>query len=113
MTARASAERALALLGCLLVAAASGDDFCLPRLLFPSTLPAAEVLPLDDPNTDFVEARDPAASQRVKEPRPGGPEDFCPATSSSVPAAGCLSVASAFTHVRRAPLPELNSPLRC
>jgi hypothetical protein len=36
--------------------AASGDDFCLPQLLFPAALPAAAVLPLNDPNTDFVEA---------------------------------------------------------
>jgi hypothetical protein len=100
-------------MSCLLVVAASGDDFCLPRLLFPFTLPAAEVLPLDDPNTDFVEAPGPPGSQRVEGPRLGGPEGFCPAVPSSTPAAGCLPVAVTFAHARRAPLPGLSPPLRC
>jgi hypothetical protein len=95
------------------VAAASGDDFCLPRLLLPFTPPAAEVLPLDDPNTDFVEAPGPAASQRVEEPRLGGPDGFCPVVSSSTLAAGYLPVAVAFAHSHRAPRSELNPPLRC
>ena len=76
------------------MSAASADDFCLPRLLFPFALPAAEVLPLDDPNMDFVEAPGPAAS-------------------SAVPAAGCLPVAAAFAPSRRASLSAPSPPLRC
>ena len=113
MTTRARAEFVRALFSCLLVVAASGDDFCLPRLLFPFTLPAAERLPLDDPNTDFVEAPGPAASGRVAGPRPGGPEGDCPAATASTPAAGCLHAACPFAPARRAPLPEPSPPLRC
>jgi hypothetical protein len=42
----------LHLVACLLTVLASGDDFCFPRV----TLVAApmDCLPLDDPNTDFV-----------------------------------------------------------
>jgi hypothetical protein len=113
MAPRARTGSVLALLSCLLVVAASGDDFCLPRLLFPAALPSATGLPLDDPNTDFVEARGPAASPRVDGPRLGGPEGFCPAASSATPAAGCRPGAVAFAHPRRAPLREPNPPLRC
>jgi hypothetical protein len=95
------------------VSAASADDFCLPRLLFPFALPAAEVLPLDDPNMDFVEAPGPAASRRAEAPRLGGPDRFCPAASSAVPAAGCLPVAAAFAPSRRASLSAPSPPLRC
>ena len=103
----------LALLACLLVAAASVDDFCLPRLLFPFMLPATEVLPLDDPNTDFVEARDPAPVRRAERPVPGGPDGLCLAAPSSTSQAGRLPGAAAFAHAPRARLPERHSPLRC
>jgi hypothetical protein len=99
-------------MSCLLVLAASGDDFCLPRLLLPLTPPAPGMLPLDDPNTDFVEAPGPAVSQRVEGPRVGWPEGFCPAPSSRL-AAGYPPVAVAFVYDHRASLPGLNSPLRC
>ena len=113
MTPCASAEFVRALFGCLLVVAASGDDFCLPRLLFPSTLPAAETLPLDDPNTDFVQAEGPAALCRAEGYRPAGPEGLCPAADSSSPAAGRLPAVCASAAARRAPLPEPSPPLRC
>jgi hypothetical protein len=52
------------LLTCLLTVAASGDDYCFVRLLFLPTQPLAEPLPLDDPNTDFVESGGPGGAQR-------------------------------------------------
>ncbi len=54
----------LCLLACLLTAAASGDDFCLLRLLCPATAAAADPLPLDDPNTDFLSAAKSGAGHR-------------------------------------------------
>jgi hypothetical protein len=55
LPSRSVLPRVLALGACLLTLAASGDDFCVVRLMFPTALPAA-ALPEDDPNTDFVEA---------------------------------------------------------
>jgi hypothetical protein len=50
--------RASVLLSCLLTLAASGDDFCFARAVFSCARTAASMLPLDDPNTDFVEQTD-------------------------------------------------------
>jgi hypothetical protein len=45
----------LHLWACLLVLAASGDDFNLLRVALPSAFTSSEAeLPLDDPNTDFA-----------------------------------------------------------
>ncbi len=55
-------------LACWLTLAASGDDFCLPRLLLSCARPATSRLPLDDPNTDFVpvaESGNAAASAKA------------------------------------------------
>ncbi len=60
MSRRIRLGRSLCLLCCLLTAAASGDDFCLVRLIVGQPR-AAAVLPLDDPNTDFLQAGDGAA----------------------------------------------------
>jgi hypothetical protein len=57
---------ALVLLACLLTFAASGDDFCFPRLICPATTAASGALPLDDPNTDFVAP--PAGQARGRAP---------------------------------------------
>ena len=48
--------RMLPLLACWLTAAASGDDFNLVRLVFPSFFSASGSTPLDDPNTDLYES---------------------------------------------------------
>jgi hypothetical protein len=58
MCSRLDSLRALTLLSCHLTLAASGDDFNLARLIFPSASAGAQALPLDDPNTDFVNAAD-------------------------------------------------------
>ena len=65
----------VSLFACLLVLAASGDDCCLMRAAFPSALASSGPLPLDDPNTDFVEVTDtgdtvaPGISQRERRDR--------------------------------------------
>src|SRR5690349_22406900 len=57
----------LSLLACLLVLAASGDDFNLLRVALPSAFPSSEAeLPEDDPNSDFAvlaHARGPQCAQ--------------------------------------------------
>jgi hypothetical protein len=53
---------ALSLLSCMLTAAASGDDFCVLRVIFPATWAASGRLPLDDPNSDFLEAEQSSAA---------------------------------------------------
>jgi hypothetical protein len=44
----------LAAFACWLVLLASGDDCNFARLALPSPLPCEDLLPLDDPNTDFT-----------------------------------------------------------
>jgi hypothetical protein len=46
---------------CLLTVLASGDDFSLPRVMFPSAFSASTALPLDDPNLDYLAASDSVA----------------------------------------------------
>jgi hypothetical protein len=41
---------------CWLVLLASGDDFNFARMVLPSTPTSEDLLPLDDPNTDFTES---------------------------------------------------------
>jgi hypothetical protein len=65
--------RPLALVSCLLTVAASGDDFCLVRVVFPATTAGTPALPLDDPNTDFVAATDSPAAGLAARIRPCGP----------------------------------------
>ena len=113
MISRATTGRLTALLGCLLVAAASGDDFCLPRLLFPFTPTGAEVLPLDDPNTDFVEAHDSAPSLRVERSCRRAPVGCRPLAPDPLPAGGLPATLALATARRAQRLPELIPPLRC
>jgi hypothetical protein len=58
LRSRRRSLRATTLLCCLLTLGASGDDFCLVRLIVCFTPATSAPLPLDDPNTDFVEATD-------------------------------------------------------
>jgi hypothetical protein len=57
MPSRSLLPHAWPLVACLLTLAASGDDFCLVRIIIPDALPASR-LPKDDPNADFVEVTD-------------------------------------------------------
>jgi hypothetical protein len=56
----------LAMVGCLLTVAASGDDFCLVRVALPTFASASIPLPLDDPNSDFVEHGASADGAKVR-----------------------------------------------
>jgi hypothetical protein len=60
----------VSVLACWLVLMASGDDFNLGRIaLFPTDMDAEGLLPLDDPNTDFIpssEPRDPSATSQKR-----------------------------------------------
>jgi hypothetical protein len=53
---------ALPLLCCLLTGIASGDDFSVLRLIFGPARAVSAPLPLDDPNTDFVDSADGSAA---------------------------------------------------
>jgi hypothetical protein len=111
-----SKHHVLVLLSSLLTAAASGDDFCLSRLVAGSLPLAGEGLPLDDPNQDFLEATD-SVSLRGLESRShdgNGATDFGPATPSCSRHAGscpALMATAAVTH--RPPRTGPNPPLRC
>jgi len=107
--------RSLTLLACLLTAVASGDDFSLTRLVFNPTSWAAETLPQDDPNTDFVRTTEAVLRNQAGKPRRGGVgrAAVCTTTTSS-PLADCrtpLRTGHAVTAC--SPHAELNMPLRC
>jgi hypothetical protein len=115
MFSRGKAPLALSFFSCLLTLVASGDDFCLPRLLFPVTLAPAEPLPLDDANTDFVTAADSSGAR---------PSHVCPfrdgdlagpwqGVRCSIPRGGTTPREAALPGARHFPDDELNSPLRC
>jgi hypothetical protein len=115
MSLRQSRMAVLPLLSCLLTLLASGDDFCVPRLLLLPTSPDPAVLPPDHPNTDFVEVGDPWAAQRSN-------HDTCDRTAgmASCPQASCLAPAGCSPTPRRryvghraSPSDLLNTPLRC
>jgi hypothetical protein len=80
---------ALVLLACLLTLAASGDDFCFPRLVCPATTAPSGVLPLDDPSTDFVA---PAARQAR-----GRARGLSPLRVAIVPLLALLALTAACT----------------
>jgi hypothetical protein len=104
---------ALTLLACLLTVAASGDDFCLPRVIFPTATTAQ--LPLDDPNTDFLTATDSCAAFRSALDGGGDTVLAGPGPSSSSPAAQAHHSpldAARLADARLAPA-ALNSPLHC
>ncbi|HEX5270135.1 MAG TPA: hypothetical protein VFW33_06610 [Gemmataceae bacterium] len=92
-----SMPSALCLLSCLLTLAASGDDFCLPRVVFDVPAGADTRLPLDDPNTDFVVPATPITahlhdSDRPVAPAESRPDDVTPSAVSR-PAVAARSAA--------------------
>src|SRR5262249_39266106 len=92
-----------------LVILASGDDFNLAHLILPSSPPAAEdLLPLDDPNTDFTES---SPSPEPTTPcRTGG--DCTASVGRCVAEAALTSPIAVLTH-GRPPHRCSNAPLRC
>jgi hypothetical protein len=99
----------LPLLACLLTVAASGDDFCLARLALPTLFAGADVLPLDDPNTDALVPDGPAA------PLPWGADlaGPCPGALGLVPAGPPMPPDPACAAALPLPRAELRWPLRC
>jgi hypothetical protein len=109
-------QHVLVLLGLLLTAAASGDDFCLPRLVFPSFALVGEGLPLDDPNEDFLEATDSELVRSLESCSHdrSGSTHIGPATPScSAHARSCLALMVTAAGTQRPPRTEPNPPLRC
>ena len=105
----------LPLLSCLLVLMASGDDFCAPRLLLLPQSAATAELPLDDPNTDFVEVGDPWAVERSPDDtrdRTGGGTS-CPDAGRSAPAGWSPTPLHLLAGRRDSSGDVLNTPLRC
>src|SRR5207248_1258122 len=104
---------ALCLASCLLTLAASGDDFCLPTLAFASPSSVTGLLPLDDPNTDFVEV-----TSCVVELRQGCLDGFAvvtetvPGAAPLTPSDGASAGASA-PESDSSPHAELSPLLRC
>jgi len=93
---------------CWLVLLASGDDFNFARAVLPSIPMSEDLLPLDDPNTDFTESAEstgPTTTYR----------DRCARTSSDVRS----SAGAASPSLLAAPAPchppgqSSNTPLRC
>src|SRR5262245_9435974 len=105
MTQRPLSSLVLKALVCLLALLAGGDDFNLARAALPALFPPApsEALPLDDPNTDGVEAAQSAV------PAPAGQDGFCRRRPSRQAAFSLIG------STRDGPPPHLplNPPLRC
>jgi hypothetical protein len=115
MSSRANRMARVCLLSCLLTLLASGDDFCVPRLLLWPTPTAPAELPLDDPNTDFVEVGDPWAAQRSSPDtcdRMGGVA-VCPPAGRPAPAGRSPTPCRPFADHLDTPSDLLNTPLRC
>jgi hypothetical protein len=98
----------------LLVLVASGDDFNLMRMAFPSTFTAAPSggLPLDDPNTDFVQ------SEETRQQPPDGPQGSDTLIEALAdPATAWSALAPCRSPFPVPPLPAslhpIPTPLRC
>jgi hypothetical protein len=87
---------------CWLVLLASGDDINFARLMLPSPTSALEdVMPLDDPNSDFITAPDTLPS-----PQQGQSSDG--RNMSWTPSEGPSTALDAFPSSTHCPI-----PLRC
>jgi hypothetical protein len=111
---RAQPSPVLIVLACLLTGAASADDFCLLRYVLPSHFVSHEELPLDDPNSDFVEATDSCSVSEHKGAARGG-ADLPDVRSGARQANGSnIAFSALFTSGHQHPLPiEFHVPLRC
>ncbi len=112
---RAQPKPSLVLLACLLTGVASADDFSLLRRALPSFFVSAGVLPLDDPNTDFLVVTGSWAAPRgAKDDRSGVvlPGRYSGAGHANRVTAPAPSVFQAREH-QHPRLIELRTPLRC
>jgi hypothetical protein len=93
---------------CWLVLLASGDDFNFARIVLLSTPTSEDLLPLDDPNTDFTESAQstgPTTTYR----------DRCACTSSVSRSSAGVASPSLFSAAApyHPPGQSSNTPLRC
>jgi hypothetical protein len=101
------------LLACVLIAAASGDDFNLLRLVLTPSLIGSASLPLDDPNTDFIRSTD---SRHRAQSREYADEGTAPAGSwpgavhAPLRPSPLAAAAAGNSYFPRA---EMNLPLLC
>ena len=100
---------ALVLLACWQVLLASADDFNLARfVLLPAESESDDLLPLDDPNTDFTQSSETRA--------PGNRGRDCAGNPPAIPlpSAG-ISCSVSLTSYMPGPLARAcsNTPLRC
>jgi hypothetical protein len=98
------------LLCSLLTVGASGDDFCFLRLVFGPAAMRSHTLPLDDPNTDFLEVADgaPAGVSCRHAPIP------CPLPSAVGPLTGAPPAPAPYPEQpRTTPALRPPAPLRC
>ena len=93
---------------CWLVLLASGDDFNFARALHPSIPMSEDLLPLDDPNTDFTESAQSTGPTTTYRDR-----GVC--TSSVVRSSAGAASPSLFAAPAPCHPPRLSSniPLRC
>jgi hypothetical protein len=94
---------------CWLILLASGDDFNFARMAFlPSPLPSEDLLPLDDPNTDFTESSQTPSPTTISRNKGG-----CTSSVGQRVAGTALTLLSAASTSSRPPRPPSNAPLRC
>ena len=102
-------SRVLSAFAAWLVILASGDDFNFARaVLLPSALASEDILPLDDPNTDFTESSQSSGPTTPCRTRWGCTSSF----GRCVAEAALTSPIAALTRGRR-PRRGSNAPLRC
>ena len=105
MKSRPPSPLVLKAFACLLAFLAGGDDFNLARAVLPALFPPApsDALPLDDPNTDGVEAA------QAEVPLDAGRDGSCRRQPS------VQTGSSPLASPRDGPPPPLprNPPLRC
>jgi hypothetical protein len=93
---------------CWLVLLASGDDFNFARLALPSPLPSEDLLPLDDPNTDFT-----PSSQSRQPPTTSGHRSSCMTAVGPRLTRAVLPSPWAARTLGQPSRPGSNTPLRC
>ena len=98
----------LAAFACWLVILASGDDFNFARAVFPSTPAPEDLLPLDDPNTDFTQSAQSPGPTTTSRDRCGY-TSFVGQSSARAALRSLLAVL-APSHPQRH---SSNTPLRC
>jgi hypothetical protein len=98
----------LASFACWLVLLASGDDFNFARAVLPSTPTPEDLLPLDDPNSDFTESAESSGPTTTYRDRGGCSSSV--GRSSEGAASPSLFAAAAPCHP---PRQSNNTPLRC